>query len=205
MAVGGWVLNVRPGGRLCPHPYPLQAGMVQKRKAVPSSYTKAPPTRNYNPDAERRGACAAGWTGIFGCAGGFPPNPRRLPRQHEPRGCRNDVNPADAQGSLPCGTGRMRSPPSRRRWGKMGTAGAKGGGSRLMHASGEEGIRTPGRELPRHRFSKPALSATQPPLQVVHIPLLTAILRFGRYCPAHQLLHPVHSGEWPGRRNRPGR
>src|SRR5579859_5443309 len=31
--------------------------------------------------------------------------------------------------------------------------------------SGEDGIRTRGRVLPRHRFSKPALSATQPPLR----------------------------------------
>ena len=31
--------------------------------------------------------------------------------------------------------------------------------------NGEDGIRTRGRVLPRHRFSKPALSATQPPLQ----------------------------------------
>ncbi len=34
-------------------------------------------------------------------------------------------------------------------------------------SSGEDGIRTRGRVLPRHRFSKPALSATQPPLQSV--------------------------------------
>src|SRR5438046_10563227 len=32
-------------------------------------------------------------------------------------------------------------------------------------ASGEDGIRTRGRVLPLHRFSKPALSATQPPLR----------------------------------------
>src|SRR5579871_6588928 len=34
-----------------------------------------------------------------------------------------------------------------------------------QQASGEDGIRTRGRVLPRHRFSKPALSATQPPLR----------------------------------------
>ncbi len=33
--------------------------------------------------------------------------------------------------------------------------------------SGEDGIRTRGRVLPLHRFSKPALSAAQPPLQIV--------------------------------------
>src|SRR5438874_7406285 len=34
-------------------------------------------------------------------------------------------------------------------------------------ASGEDGIRTRGGVLPPHRFSKPALSATQPPLRLV--------------------------------------
>ena len=35
--------------------------------------------------------------------------------------------------------------------------------------SGEDRIRTCGRELPLHRFSKPALSTTQPPLRIVPI------------------------------------
>jgi hypothetical protein len=34
--------------------------------------------------------------------------------------------------------------------------------------NGEGGIRTPGRVLPLHRFSKPAHSTTLPPLQIVH-------------------------------------
>jgi hypothetical protein len=41
--------------------------------------------------------------------------------------------------------------------------------------SGEDGIRTRGRVLPRHRFSKPALSATQPPLQVNSPQSLTSL------------------------------
>src|SRR5262245_55319073 len=42
--------------------------------------------------------------------------------------------------------------------------------------SGEGGIRTRGRVLSLHRFSKPALSATQPPLQTPCFPRFSAFL-----------------------------
>lgn len=43
----------------------------------------------------------------------------------------------------------------------------------VVFPSGEDGIRTRGRVLPRHRFSKPALSATQPPLRSFSAMLVT--------------------------------
>src|SRR2546429_9412524 len=41
----------------------------------------------------------------------------------------------------------------------------QGDSTKTLEKSGEDGIRTRGAVLPAHRFSKPALSATQPPLR----------------------------------------
>ncbi len=64
-----------------------------------------------------------------------------------------------------------------------GTSANECGTNRQIRASrgrdkgiGEDGIRTRGKVLPLHRFSKPALSATQPPLQAIGIYRLKKIL-----------------------------
>ena len=55
--------------------------------------------------------------------------------------------------------------------------------ARSSSISGEGGIRTRGRVLPLHRFSKPALSATQPPLRRLPLSYLPRLPEQDRLAP----------------------
>src|SRR5436309_15874557 len=67
-------------------------------------------------------------------------------------------------------------------------------------------MRTRCRVSPLHRFSKPALSATQPPLQVIVPSRFSFDSSLLTYCPVHPPLQPVsYKTLTPERLQHPGR